>query len=406
VKFSPASTRPVNETCASAATLVAQTPVTVSLASATQDLTSACYGPSTELVYEFTLATTQDVRLFASPLDTLGIPELSLRDSHCSAPRDELTCRLGSPASVFAPALPAGQYFVAVGATGPSDVTLLLEATDPSPSPGDAGCANAPDLAPGQTVNLILSDHADAVNLGCLPGAPDSTHILTLPQASDVLLVGASSNNDTTAVSLGEPSCEAATRLACGVSTTTEIGTNQFFTSAARAHAFAVPAGSYRAVAESAAGTPVALTALLRPARPATLVAFADDCSAPFEVPTSGGRFQGNTANANPDYDAGCDVGNQAPGGAPDQMLHLKLTAKSRVVLDMSGSNYQTLLSVRSGATCPGTEVQLACAAGYMPDRSFLDLDLDSGDYYVQVDGYAGNSGAWLLDIYVVPDGA
>ena len=87
-------------------------------------------------------------------------------------------------------------------------------------------------------------------------------------------------------------------------------------------------------------------------------------------------------------------------------MLHLKLTAKSRVVLDMSSSNYQTMLSVRSGAICPGTEVQLACAAGYMPDRSFLDLDLDSGDYYVQVDGYAGDSGAWLLDIYVVPDGA
>jgi hypothetical protein len=85
-------------------------------------------------------------------------------------------------------------------------------------------------------------------------------------------------------------------------------------------------------------------------------------------------------------------------------MLHLKLDAKSRVVLDMIGSNYQTMLSVRSGATCPGTELPLACAAGYVPDRSYLDLDLDAGDYYVQVDGYDGDSGAWSLDVYVTPD--
>ena len=76
-------------------------------------------------------------------------------------------------------------------------------------------------------------------------------------------------------------------------------------------------------------------------------------------------------------------------------MLHLGLAAKSRVVLDMAGGNYSTMLSVRTGPTCPGTEVPLACAAGYMPDRSFLDLNLNSGDYYVQVDGYGGDSGAW-----------
>jgi len=29
---------------------------------------------------------------------------------------------------------------------------------------------------------------------------------------------------------------------------------------------------------------------------------------------------------------------------------------------------------------------------------------LDSGDYYVQVDGYRGDAGAWSLDVYVTPD--
>jgi hypothetical protein len=31
-------------------------------------------------------------------------------------------------------------------------------------------------------------------------------------------------------------------------------------------------------------------------------------------------------------------------------------------------------------------------------------LDLESGDYYVQVDGYGGAAGAWSLDVYVTPD--
>ncbi len=404
VKFSPASSAPNNETCGTAALLEPSAPVTVSLASAKQDLTSACYGDSSDLVYEFTLDTPKDVRLFANPLDTFGVPELSLCDASCKAKRDELTCRIGTPASLFARALPAGQYFVGVGATGPSDINLQLEVADPSAVPDDEGCASAPALGLDDTVDLTLADHADAVNLGCLPGAPDSTHSLTLAQPSDVLLVGASSNNDTVAVSLGEADCTQATRLACGVSTSTPIGSTQVFTSAARAHAYGVPAGTYRAVAESAAGNPISLTAFARSAQPTTLVAFADDCSAPFEIPEAGGHFEGNTANANADFDAGCDIGNQPNGGAPDQLLHLKLTAKSHVVLDMVGSNYATMLSVRAGTTCPGTELQLACAAGYMPDRSFLELDLDSGDYYVQVDGYAGDSGAWSLDVYVAPD--
>jgi Putative metal-binding motif len=406
VKFSAATSGPSNETCGRSAALTAGVPVTVSLASANikQDLTSVCYKGSGDLVYGFVLASQQDVSLSANPLDSYGVPELSLRDAHCSAPSDELTCHAGTPASIFARALPAGDYFVAVSATGPSDLSLLLQVSDPTTLPHDEGCANAPPLELGVTVPLSLADHADAVNLGCLPGAPDSTHSLTLSAVSDVLLEGASSNGDTAAVSLGGSTCSPASELSCGLSTSTPIGGGQVFSSVARARAYGVPPGTYRAVAESAAGNPISLTAFARPAQPATLVAFADDCSALFEIPATGGHFSGNTANANADYEAGCDVGNQPPGGAPDQMLHLTLAAKSRVVLDMAGSNYWTMLSVRTGAICPGTEVNLGCAAGYMPDRSFLDLELDAGDYYVQVDGYAGESGAWSLDVYVTPE--
>ena len=106
------------------------------------------------------------------------------------------------------------------------------------------------------------------------------------------------------------------------------------------------------------------------------------------------------TANASADYDAGCDLGAGTPGGAPDQMLHLSLATKKRVVFDMKGSSYNTLLDIRRGPSCPGQEVLNGCAAGYVNDKSYLDLTLDPGDYYVQVDGYAGDSGSWVLDVY------
>ena len=101
-----------------------------------------------------------------------------------------------------------------------------------------------------------------------------------------------------------------------------------------------------------------------------------------------------------PDFSAGCDVGGQDDGGAPDQILELTLTVPRRVILDMQGSAYKTMLSVREGQFCPGAELQLACAPGYWPTRSYLDLDLQAGHYFVQIDGYDGDSGAWQLDVF------
>ena len=405
VTFAAATTPPENETCGSARALEASVGQTASLVGRTSDLTSVCDPDagqdeliavrSGELVYSFTLDEPRDVRLFATPLDGYGTPQISLRNAGCKNPSNELTCRVGSPAAaLFARALPGGQYFVSVASSGPSDVDLRLETSAATSPPADQGCVNPPALAAGQTLDLSLSDHADAVDVGCLAGAPDSSHSLSLSERSDVLLVQRLSANDTGAVSLALPTCAAETRLACGTSSTSPV----------RAHAYGVAAGTYRAIAESALASPVTLTAFTRKAVPATLVAFADDCSGPFEIPATGGRFKGNTSNLHADFSAGCDFGNQAPNGAADQIFHLRLDAKSRVVLDMNGSQYSTMLSVRSGSTCPGIELPLACAAGQAAGRSFLDLDLDSGDYYVLVDGYGGDAGAWSLDVYVTPD--
>ncbi|HYP98468.1 MAG TPA: putative metal-binding motif-containing protein [Polyangiaceae bacterium] len=405
VNFSAASSAPSNETCSTAVPIEPGVSQRAALSQSISDLSSVCDPDedddklvavkSGELVYSFTLPEARDVRVYANPLDDYGAPQLSLRDAGCKDASDELTCRVGSPGSaLFARALPAGQYFLSVASSGPGDVDVRLEESAATSPPADQGCANPPPIAAGQTLELSLSDHADAVDVGCLAGAPDSSHVLSLRETSDVLLVARISADDLAAVSLSPPSCTKDARLSCGVATTSPV----------RAQAYNVPPGAYRAVVESALGSPVTLTAFTRNAVPATLVPFADDCSAPLEIPATGGRFKGNTANQHADFSAGCDLGNQPKNGAPDQLLHLRLETKSHVVLDMGGSKYNTMLSVRTGPDCPGTELQLACAAGTVPSRSFLDLDLESGDYYVQVDGYGGDSGAWSLDVYVTPD--
>src|SRR5690606_21163147 len=106
--------------------------------------------------------------------------------------------------------------------------------------------------------------------------------------------------------------------------------------------------------------------------------------------------------NVTANFSAGCDASSGPANGAKDQLLKLVLPAPRRVVLDMSGSGYNTLLDVRKGPSCPGTEVPLACTASFSGEGSYLDLQLEAGTYFVQIDGLAGATGPWMLDVHVV----
>jgi hypothetical protein len=158
-------------------------------------------------------------------------------------------------------------------------------------------------------------------------------------------------------------------------------------------------AGQYAAVVESSLGLPATLTTAVRPAGPPRLIPTADGCGDVVSVPITGGFFQGNTSNATGDFPASCDFATPTP--SPDQLLRLSLNAPRRVILDMRGSDFDTLLNVRRGPACPGEEVEGACAVAGA-DRSFLDLDLPAGEYFIQIDGYAGGAGTWFLNAFVL----
>jgi hypothetical protein len=257
----------------------------------------------------------------------------------------------------------------------------------------DESCEGSPLLEPNKTIDIDFQNRQDDVNVGCVPNAVDVAYRLDLPVTSDVLLVERISQGDSAGVSLDKPTCKDETDvLICGYSGQSPV----------RASKRNVPAGEYRVVVESTIGVPTQVTAFVRKTLPAIVVPFADGCSDVLDIPAAGGFFQGNTANATPTFEAGCDQAGGPPNGARDQLLRLTLSAQKRVVLDMNASAYSTLLDVRKGPDCPGVEVFQGCTVGYAPNRSFLDLTLDAGVYFIQIDGLNKDSGPWFLDVRVV----
>jgi hypothetical protein len=389
----PASTKPANETCGTAEDLTPGVVTTASIVDAASDVATACAAATGELVYRFTLATPQNIDLYATSVDGDGLPVVSLRADACALPSDEITCNVGASSHIFRHGLAAGTYYVAVAATAPTDVLLTLEVSDPTPAPPNEDCASAEVLTPGETIDVPMLGHQDDHTSSCVPGGVDAVYRMELSQASDVLVLARYAQGDAAGVVIADPPCggEDDERI-CAISTR----------SPARARRRNLPAGSYRVLAESPNGVGMQLTLLTRPAVPPTLVPFADACGDVFAIPANGGFFQGTTQNAQAQFSAGCDIGGQPAGGARDQLLSLTLASDKRVVLDMQGSGYATLLSVRGEPPCPGSEVPGGCSAGYEPERSYLDITLEAGTYYLQIDGYSGNAGPWFLDVYVV----
>lgn len=389
VDIRPATAAPANESCAAPESVPVDAPFTVNLIDATKDLATDCEASKTgELTYAFTLAAPQDVRIFASTLLGSGVPVVSLRDASCTG---ELRCKVGSTVPLFARSLAAGAHVFTVSGSRQIDASVLVKTYPPTSAPPNQTCATAPPIATNTTVSVDLSAQEDAIKNGCLPGGAAAAYDLTLTQPSDVLVIGRFAQNESGAVSLNNVGCTTADVLQCAKGTTPQ-----------RVMKRNLPAGSYRVVVADELGQAAQVSVLVRPAVAPTSVGASDGCASPFAIPAAGGFFTGDTTSSTADFNAGCDGPGQPIGSARDQLLKLDLTQQRRVVLDMSGSFYTTILDVRKGAPCPGIEVPNACHVGFQASRSFLDLTLAAGTYFVQIDGYAADKGPWNLDVRVL----
>ncbi len=395
VNLLAASSPPANVDCASAAPIQPGTPVPVAIVAPPTTLASACTANTGELTYAFTLAAPQDVHVYASTVRGSGVPVIGLRDPACSGQTDEIGCRSGSAVPIFERSLPAGQYVVTVAASSPIDASLEVDVAPPTTLPADQTCAAPPPAPANGRVAVDLSAHEDAIKDGCDPGGPDAVYDVALPVASDVLLVGRFPDTEAAAVALDAPACDAFSLLACDVEgAIPRVGKRN------------VPAGDYRAVVTDQLGLQGSLDVLVRPTVVPTILGpgMGDTCAQALAIDGSqggGGFFTGDTSTSMPDYTSGCD----APGVPPaaDQLLSLNLTQPQRVVFDMEGSAYTTILDIRQGATCPGAPVMGGCFVGFGPQRSFLDIELLAGTYWIVIDGYNQAKGAWDLDVRVLP---
>ena len=393
VAFLPPTPIPTNETCGTATPIPFATPVIADVVDVDKDVGTVCPALTGDLLYSFVLNDPSNVHIYANSIDGDGLPIVSLRDASCALPENEITCQQAESVHVFRHALDAGTYYVAISASAPTVVstTVVIEApTSPLP---DETCVGSPVLEPNKTLDVSFQNRQDDIDVGCLSSSVDAAYRLDLPVNSDVLLVQRISSGDDAAISLDKPACADMTdSLMCGFGSQSPIRSNKRN----------VAAGEYRVVSETTLGLPTQITAFVRKTIPAVIVPFADGCADALAIPATGGFFQGNTANATATFEAGCDQAGGPPGGARDQLLMLTLPAKKRVVLDMSASAYSTLLDVRKGPGCPGIEVFQGCTVGYGSNKSFLDLTLDAGVYFIQVDGFNKEDGPWFLDVRVV----
>lgn len=388
VELSDATPPSPNESCAAPLAIATDTPFTVALVDAARDLPSACDSETGELTYAFTLTEPRDVRVVSARLRGSGVPVVSLREPGACA--NELRCRVGPTPPLLARSLPAGTHVLAVAGTAALDANVIVQTLPPTVAPASATCAAPPALAHNATVLVDLAGYDEIAN-GCLAGGPTAAFELTLTEPSDVLLVGRFPTTEQGAVSLSAVGCAKSDTLACQRdSTPARVGKRN------------IPAGTYRALLHDEHGERASLGAFVRPTTAPTPVT-ADGCADAHVIPLAGGFFTGDTSARAPDFSASCDGVGGPPAGAGDQLLKLTLPDRRRVLFDMEGSSYATLLNVRVGLACPGTEVPLGCHVGARASRSFLDLDLAAGTYWIQVDGLVGASGAWNLDVRILP---
>src|SRR4029077_17034470 len=122
-----------------------------------KDLPDACSAQTGELTYSLTLASAQDVRVYASTLRGSGQPVVGLRATTCSGQNDELRCRSGNTLPLLA-RLSAGTYAITVAGTALIDANVLVELSPPTTAPVDQSCSTSPAATINGTMSFDLAD--------------------------------------------------------------------------------------------------------------------------------------------------------------------------------------------------------------------------------------------------------
>lgn len=336
-----------------------------------------------------------DLRVRATA-PTVGVrPIFGLRDAGCASTSNEIRCATSNGPEFLVRGLQAGTWYLTIGATAPTDLVVDARITPATAPPADESCATAPPITNDATVLVPLGDRADDIAARCLAVgsallAPDAAYRLSVDAPSDLLVVARASGNDSIGLGLSSPAC-ISPDWGCARGTPARLSRR------------GLPAGDYRLIVESLLGATPSISTFVRPTV-SVGPAGADRCQDPIvAIPRDGGFFLGTTAGRGAEIDASCDSAGGPKGGAPDVIYRLEVTERRRLVIDAAGSGFPVILALRRGDSCPGTEVDRGCAAGFVPENAFLDIVVDPGTYWLVVDGYGLAAGNYRLDVRVAP---
>ncbi|MDP1829706.1 MAG: hypothetical protein Q8L48_40950 [Archangium sp.] len=419
--FGSGECNPLNDTCATARTLLPAGTGTSSISAepgqGIDDTAGTCNTAGPELVYTFTTTTLQALTVTVAPVaGSLARPVAFLR-SGCTGTQLACDAPVSGSAGLSIASLPIGTYFLFVeSANGaPGRVSLTVSLLPPATSSSNDSCAGATMLSVnGGSVtrsvvvgNTLIATNDNTVEPSCSATArsagPDLVYGYTLTARSNVSVVARPISGSALhpVVSIRAPCLAPNTESACQAASAAV---------AVQANVAGQQPGTYFVMVDSADGTTGAFQLELD----ANPTVDNDACSAPAAL-----TFSGNTATALGDTtwatngnvlgDLTPSCSDSARGTGRDVVFSYTLAAAQDVTVSVTPTGasptFNPVVSVRAttcaDATRPG---ERGCVSPLAPSVGRLSLiNQPAGTYFVWVDSAADTSGPFQLEVVTAP---
>lgn len=348
---------------------------------AADDYTTSCasWGTYNDLIYTFTLDEPQDVHIRAfSPISYVYV---SLT-TECADSTTTIDCDSDYPFDRTYGALGAGTYYILLEAYTPTEYTLEVDFGPPSDPPANDTCASAVDVSAGGTFHGSLVSASDDGDISCRSsGYLDAAYTFTIDEVLDVDI-----EVD------GEGSYEAyfGLQTECG-NQSTDIGCVD--SSPARKLFRSMDPGTYYILVESSYEGEYDLDVSF------SAPTSACDGAAVIDAP---GTVSGDNTGLLDDFvpPSACSGG----GDGPDVPYILRLAEDSNVAVEVTASDFDPILMLRS--ICDDPASVLVCdddaISGYY--SRIETADLPAGDYYLILDSYySWGDGTYTLQVDITP---
>jgi len=383
--FSPATSAPPNQTCEQATDISRGGHFAANFVDIPDSTMSSCSVENQpDLYYTLTLTEKSDLEVSVIGDETASLA-VALRKGGCVPDATEVRCELGARVLSHHHELDPGDYILVLQGPSSREIGFGLDVSilPPTPPPAGDSCKQVLPITFGQTQRVSLIGLQKDIASRCQSTGPDAVLSFTLDTPQDIEITVAAPEDAQAVVMLQTTCGDPTTERYCRAGTSLKN------------RVYGLPAGEYFLVAQADTATAVDVRVDVRPAVLLTAVSGNDTCSMAFDIPLTGGLFQGNTRTLMPTYTATCG------GGAlsADAAYRLVLPTTKHVVATVDALFDSVLLRYDTSAgmpICQGPETR--CIDDSEGSMSRLDEVLGPGTYYYIVDGYRSmNDGEYVL---------